>query len=260
MIRYGHFQDFTHRIARRSLKKYCKYIYDAASEPGKPQINPLQRRDWHEASPMCRLYLPKPLVSSRGASYTLAGDPTCTVSHAGQHHPLTHCSGKHHFPWHTSRGSTGTYTLLCCPHMPALRNVKRAQTQTPSSVRPLHHPGFGLFTHGVPYGEQAAVWKQLCESKKHDWLLSNLIQAGLLTPQVLQRLSSETHSRPTQSRSFMQRSRLGYGPAVGHPPAHRARGLGGGCCFLRHWGFLTPGMQQGKERRGEKKNPNKKPP
>lgn len=82
----------------------------------KPWINPLQRWHW--------LCLAKPLAGSCGASHMPAEAPTCTISHAGQHHPL---------PRKTSfsfKAHTGTYALLCCQHMPVLRNVKSTNTNS----------------------------------------------------------------------------------------------------------------------------------
>ena len=151
------FGDFTHRIARRPLKEYCKYIYDAASESCQPWINPLQMRGWHKASPTHRLRLPKPSAGSHGASYTLAGALMGTSSHTGHHHPPTLCSGKHHFPLkHTSHGSAGTHTLLCCQHVPVLRNVTSTNTNSfkQQAFAPLQIWAFHTLS---PYGGQAAV-------------------------------------------------------------------------------------------------------
>lgn len=104
------------------------------------------------------------------------------------------------------------------------------------------------------------------KAKNHGWLLSNLIHTGLSTPQGLQHLSQSTFLAHTeqslhaeiQVRILPWQGMLWHCLCTGE--LSRAHGLGVGSCFLTHWGFLPPIIQQGKEQNErEKKIKTKKP-
>lgn len=135
-------------------------------------------------------------------------------------HPLLRkasSSFKAHKPWNHRY----LHTAVLSTHASAQECLKDKLLQASGLCTTLD---LGSSTHCVPSGEQAtvktletALWKQntrLAFKQSYPRRSSH-------TP-VLQHLSSEPHSWPTQSRSFMQRSGLGYSPSRASSSTPRA--------------------------------------